>query len=157
MLQRVLFVQPLHFMDGMSREWWLAHGHISIDKSSLKPKGVHSGTACPPNFMETPSASCPSCESLGFLGTAFLRHSDRLGTASSGPGLFICDLLVNSGNITVQPGWEGLCACPWPSWQGGRLPLIRVRLWLKSSSSLSLGSMGVQWGWCHLPRGDCAQ
>lgn len=39
---------------GMSREWWLAHGHISIDKSSLKPKGVHSGTACPPNFMETP-------------------------------------------------------------------------------------------------------
>lgn len=62
--------------------------------------------------MQTLSAFYPSCESLGFPGAAFLRHSVKPGTASSGSGFFICDLLVNSGNIVVGLGGKSYVSVP---------------------------------------------
>ena len=51
-------------------------------------------------------AFCPSREALTFLVAAFLKHSVRLVTASSGPGLFVCDLLVNLGKHSCA-AWVG--------------------------------------------------
>ena len=80
---------------GMSRGWWRASDPRGSSRACL-----HS---C---FTQALHAFRPSWEALAFLVAAFLRHSVRLGTASSGPGLFVCDLLVNLGKHSCA-AWVG--------------------------------------------------
>lgn len=77
---------------------------------SLRPEGVCSGPACTPRLAQTLRAFRPSREALASLVAAFLKHSVRLGTASSGPGLFVCDLLVNLGNHSCA-AWVETAVC----------------------------------------------
>lgn len=80
---------------GMSGGWWRASGPRGSSRACL-----HS---C---FTQALHAFRPLWEALAFLVAAFLRHSVRLGTASSGPGLFVCDLLVNLGKHSCA-AWVG--------------------------------------------------
>ena len=73
--------------------------------ASLRPDGSTQGLPVLPVSRRL-RAFRPSREALTFLVAAFLKHSVRLGTASSGPGLFVCDLLVNLGKHSCA-AWVG--------------------------------------------------
>ena len=73
--------------------------------ASLRPDGSTQGLPVLPVSRRL-RAFRPSREALTFLVAAVLKHSVRLGTASSGPGLFVCDLLVNLGKHSCA-AWVG--------------------------------------------------
>lgn len=88
--RRVFWSRSFISRMGMSGGWWRASDPRGSSRACL-----HS---C---FTQALHAFRRSWEAL-----AFLRHSVRLGTASGGPGLFVCDLLVNLGKLSCA-AWVG--------------------------------------------------